>query len=802
MASSGNFTTTNRYIVFWVEVTQNSQNIGSNTSNVTVKVWIKRTNSGYTTYGSGTVYTNIDGVQRNVSITPSQTITSTPRAIFHQDLTISHNSDGTKVLSVQVGIAHESFNSSNPSNAYNVSLTTIPRASSFTLSNSDVLAGSNITGTISRASGNFTHDVYLGFGTKQWTLATGVGTSFNVTIPMETLNEIPNAIKGQGNIRVVTKNGNSEVGQKAVNFYISAGSNIVPIYSSLNISRVDNTVPSNWGVYVKGKSKAKLTINGASGTYGSTITKYSISGDGYSTTSNSFTTGTLNTAGTVTFTGVVTDSRGRTATKTVTCSVVDYSSPSISEFTISRCTSSGTASDEGTYVKIKPVYSYSSVGGKNTFSARVEYKLNSASSWTSGGAITTSGKEVIIGGGKISPDSSYDIRLIIQDAFETVTRTVSIPTASTTLDFRQGGKGMAIGKVAERDGLEVAWDSIFKKTLKVEGNCSFNKLKLLSDPNGNTGFGYDAKTTDAYISNTSNNWLRLKSNKTMTYAGYKVYTAFEKPTASEIGALSLTGGTLTGDLVINNNKRLKVIGANTNLEIGAGGNDVFLHNTASGSYLQFNNNGNLYINSLLIGTHAYPIIGRDTSRWFSRMAPVMSDGVIEVGKYIDFHKASSDSADYTVRLDANGSALWCSTSIQQGSDRGLKENIKYLDDEPILLSTIDNSSTPFKDFIRDFKFATYNYKGSEGRCFGFIAQDISQNPVGKLMLQKHEMDIINKETNSVEGTETTLAFNLADYTSVVAKALQEEIREKDQKILELENRISDIEKIIEAYINV
>ena len=46
---------------------------------------------------------------------------------------------------------------------------------------------------------------------------------------------------------------------------------------------------------------------------------------------------------------------------------------------------------------------------------------------------------------------------------------------------------------------------------------------------------------------------------------------------------------------------------------------------------------------------------------------------IEIGQYIDFHKVYSDGADYTVRLDANDSALWCSTSIAQGSDRELKE---------------------------------------------------------------------------------------------------------------------------------
>ena len=171
---------------------------------------------------------------------------------------------------------------------------------------------------------------------------------------------------------------------------------------------------------------------------------------------------------------------------------------------------------------------------------------------------------------------------------------------------------------------------------------------------------------------------------------------------------------------------------------------------------------------------------------------------IEIGRYIDFHGASSDGADYTVRLDANDSALWCSTSIAQGSDRELKENIKYLDDEPTLLTTEkESSSTLFKDFIKDFKFATYNYKGSEGKCFGFIAQDIVKNPVGKLLLQEHEIDVINKETREIEGTETTLGYNLADYTSVVAKALQEEIIEKDEKIIELETKLKKQQKQIE-----
>ena len=108
-------------------------------------------------------------------------------------------------------------------------------------------------------------------------------------------------------------------------------------------------------------------------------------------------------------------------------------------------------------------------------------------------------------------------------------------------------------------------------------------------------------------------------------------------------------------------------------------------------------------------------------------------------------------------------------------------------------------SIVFKDFIIVFKFATYYYIGSKGRCFGFIAQDIAEHPVGKLLLQEHEMDVINKKTREIEGTETTLAFGLADYTSVVAKASQEESKEKDEKIIELESRLEKLENIIKDY---
>lgn len=86
--------------------------------------------------------------------------------------------------------------------------------------------------------------------------------------------------------------------------------------------------------------QSTLTINGAEGSYGSTISSYSITGGGYTSTASSFTTGSLNTSGMVTFTATVTDSRGRvSAVATVSISVVAYSPPSFASYLSQRCLS-------------------------------------------------------------------------------------------------------------------------------------------------------------------------------------------------------------------------------------------------------------------------------------------------------------------------------------------------------------------------------------------------------------------------------------------------------------------------------
>ncbi len=58
-------------------------------------------------------------------------------------------------------------------------------------------------------------------------------------------------------------------------------------------------------------------------------------------------------------------------------------------------------------------------------------------------------------------DNAYDIRLTVKDYFGTDTLKVDVPTAFTLLDFRSTGKGIAVGKVSEKDGFEIGIPAYF-----------------------------------------------------------------------------------------------------------------------------------------------------------------------------------------------------------------------------------------------------------------------------------------------------------------------------------------------------
>ncbi len=564
-----------------------TQDVAKNQSTITMTLYVKRDAYGPSWNTKCNAYIQLDGA-KVMTYTSSFNIGSSWVKIGSTvSKTITHGADGTKTVTIKgffdsLGLTSklEDLTASG-----SVNLTTIPRASSFTLSASTITAGStNMTVNITRASSSFTHTVQWKFGNHTQS-NTGVATSSAYTIPASWLDAIPNSASGTGTVTVITYSGGAEIGKSSKNFTVQASSAVLPAFTGITFTRIDGTVPTDWGIYVKTKSKVKVAISGAAGVYGSTIKSYSISGGGYSGTASSLTTGFLNTAGTVTFTAKITDSRGRTATKTASITVVDYSASTITSVSAYRCNASGSAQDDGTYVALTAKFSGASVSGKNTISGKYRYMANGGA-WSGLTALTSGTKKVVSG---ISAESTYTFEVQVSDAFTTISKQVTVNSAEFIMDFKAGGDGIAFGKSAEEsDTLDVAWIAKFRKNIHIEGTASIygadpstKEEKLVFEPQsslGNTVIGrdnYRKKSGDTYIygndiriaAATAEQEYRpyyrkgdsivitLHTSGYVTSGGNSMY--FSVPIAREIiGNPTLTASSTTGFLVRQNNKYL------------------------------------------------------------------------------------------------------------------------------------------------------------------------------------------------------------------------------------------------------
>lgn len=462
MASSGSFSGSIKSGHYKLQVDwSQTKNVSANTSTITCKLYL--VNDWSLNIGSRSNTCTIDGTALSYS---SSSISSTGTHLLGTvSQSVTHGSDGSKsltisaVFNIQATLSGTYYSTITASAT--ITLDSIARASSVSASNTSM--GTATTIAISRASSSFTHTLTYTFGSASGTIATKTtSTSVSWTPPLLLASQIPNTTSGVCTITCTTYNGSTSIGSKTCTLTLTVPSSVKPTTTSLTAARIDGDVPSSWGIYVQTKSKAALTINGAAGSYGSTIKSYAISGGGYSSTASTLTTGFLNTSGTITFKATVTDSRGRvSAEASVSISVTAYAAPYFNSMLSQRCLSSGTLDDDGTYIRGQVSYGYSSCSSKNTVTRSVAYKKASASSWTDAGVSFSSGTAFTFGGGNISTETSYDIRYTLTDAFGTVTVQDIVSTAAVVMDFKSGGKGVAVGKVSETDScFEVSetWD--------------------------------------------------------------------------------------------------------------------------------------------------------------------------------------------------------------------------------------------------------------------------------------------------------------------------------------------------------
>ena len=222
----------------------------------------------------------------------------------------------------------------------------------------------------------------------------------------------------------------------------------------------------------------------------------------------------------------------------------------------------------------------------------------------------------------------------------------------------------------------------------------------------------------------------------------------------------------------------------------------------------------------------------ESGDFFNNGTPIVrDDGVMEVGKFLDFHSTNGNTSDHDVRLGCLSAghlttyshihpdetnklsigseslrftSIYLNNNPNASSDRTLKENITYVKSEKAKSAPTDEfiSYEDMYNFVKDdLELATYNFKGEEDQKMNFIAQDLLYNidgtdsKIGQMIINPvappTEEEIEEAKSNMDENQEytyPTLSYDMGMYISVLAGALKTALN----KIDALEEQITSI----------
>ena len=451
-------------IRLWVD--QVSQNTQDNSSQVRVRLALLNATTTFAQY-SCSAYVDLNGQRLNWSGSPSMLGYNQTIMLIDQTITVGHNADGTKTFGLMASFSGGGGWSpgtlSIGGNSF--TLTTIPRSSSVSVGAGTI--GSSVTINISRQSSSFKHTVRYAWGNKSGTIASNVDTSTTWTIPLDFANDIPNSATGTGTIYVDTYSGSTLTGTQSVTFTATVPDTIKPTLSRVTLSDAStiaqNLIP-NSDTFIQVISNIKVAFDGASGSYGSTITGYraEIVGKNQATNINGGTLGIMNYSGSITVRASVVDSRGRWSdAKNIQVKVLEYFAPALS-FSIARTGSTSSTLTVTRNAKVAPLTVSGSQKNTMTLSFKVarlgttSYTADTgpaAGSWSSLSSLTNSQANL---SGNYVANQSWVVIGTLEDKFTQTEFAVNVATESVVFSYDRSGVG--VNKVRERGALDVKGD--------------------------------------------------------------------------------------------------------------------------------------------------------------------------------------------------------------------------------------------------------------------------------------------------------------------------------------------------------
>ena len=474
-------TTSNGYVRLVLEVNETSASKENNTSIVSWQLWLERGSSwAYDLYNESLAEVEING-QSILSKYVSFDLRNSDWVRFGSGtLTIPHNDDGTKSISISARLTNVADMGNIGWINGTVDLSNIPRASSIRSVSATEL-GKPVSVEIDRKASGFKHQVWWSVNGSAWIdLGNNHDTSVQFTVPIEYANRITNSDTGTVDVCVRTLQGDTIIGRDV---YLNGTSilvpkNIVPTLDSITaseqVSKIAEIIPK--GNFVKGKSTIRLEAVGAKGIYDSTIvsTELSLGNLVVRAPQGDF---PANNSGTVTAVAKATDSRGRTATKSIQINIIDYYAPKILAFIANRA---GNGTNKTIMSTVLANVSPLIVNGSNInrYNLKIQYSEKNSNRWLDAVNLTAQTVEKINrqidSGAYYALDKSYNIRLVIQDRVSEIVDSVLTVRSSEVLIALGDGR-IGFGGFPElKKGCEFFKPATMHNSLNVEGGILSN----------------------------------------------------------------------------------------------------------------------------------------------------------------------------------------------------------------------------------------------------------------------------------------------------------------------------------------
>lgn len=462
-----------------LDVSEKSYSIENNTSTVEWWVGIRSNTAYHNHYGLAETYTVVINGSTVHSAVHKPTVGNGQTVwVVSGTATVGHNADGSKTVAVSASFNNADRGTYLPTTGScsgSLKLTTIPRATVPSIDKSSLDCGSVIKFTGTSASSNFSHKLYTSWNGEEKLIATldkgSTAVSYSYTIPTSWEKNMPNTTSAIATFILETLNGNTVIGRKSINATVQVRSGIVPTVGNPTIEDT-NSISKAMGLYVQSQSCIKFTIP-TSGNQGSTITSVSTKFNDQTYSGSTFTTQAIQNSGTLSYTITVTDSRGRTATKSGSINVVAYNPPSLTNVSAKRA-NSGYAVDEssGTYALLHFKVGFTSLSNKNVTSFYIQYRASSASSWTKVNSWAnnyTLEQDYKAGNLFTSTTTTYEIAFGVKDKFmsDYSWQIVTVTPTYALINFGKDGKSLTF----------FGQDGNNANRLTVNGDLAINSVK-------------------------------------------------------------------------------------------------------------------------------------------------------------------------------------------------------------------------------------------------------------------------------------------------------------------------------------